>query len=234
MPKDLSLYLYPNKPKPMTNYGSFFLLSLFFFLLSSPLSIAQKGKWWKGNLHTHSYWSDGDDFPENIVKWYKDHGYHFLAMSEHNIFAEGEKWINLRKRRHGSESFQRLATHLSVEPIAYKVVEGDTLVRLSTFQQYKTHFQEPGKFLLIPSEEITDSYQDKPLHLNATNIYELVEPQHGKTLVEILQNNIDALKRPKGANQATHVYSYQSPQFWMGHDGTRPHCPEWRAFLRSL
>ncbi|MFN0066994.1 MAG: hypothetical protein ACKVYV_05090, partial [Limisphaerales bacterium] len=20
-------------------------------------------RWWKGNLHTHSFWSDGDDFP---------------------------------------------------------------------------------------------------------------------------------------------------------------------------
>ena len=24
-------------------------------------------RWWKGNLHTHSLWSDGDDYPETIV-----------------------------------------------------------------------------------------------------------------------------------------------------------------------
>ena len=35
--------------------------------------------YWKGNLHTHSLWSDGDDFPEMIVDWYKRHGYQFLA-----------------------------------------------------------------------------------------------------------------------------------------------------------
>ena len=186
----------------MKNYISFSLLTLIYLITLIPHCIAQKEKWWKGNLHTHSYWSDGDDFPENIIKWYKDHGYHFLALSEHNIFAEGEKWINLRKRRHGSESFRRLTSNLAIEPIPFKVVDGDTIVKLTTFQQYKTHFQEPGTFLLIPSEEITDSYQDKPLHLNATNIKELIEPQHGKTLVEILQNNIDALNCPKGTDQA--------------------------------
>ena len=26
-------------------------------------------RWWKGNLHTHSLWSDGDDYPEMIAGW---------------------------------------------------------------------------------------------------------------------------------------------------------------------
>ncbi|MGB1928179.1 MAG: hypothetical protein ACPHO8_02645, partial [Mariniblastus sp.] len=34
-------------------------------------------KYWRGNLHTHSLWSDGNDFPEMICKWYSDTGYHF-------------------------------------------------------------------------------------------------------------------------------------------------------------
>jgi len=44
--------------------------------------------WYKGNLNTHSYWSDGDDFPEMIMDWYKNHGYHFVSLSDHNILAE--------------------------------------------------------------------------------------------------------------------------------------------------
>ena len=187
-----------------------FLSSLF---LMSTLTLAQSEKWYKGNLHTHSYWSDGDDFPENIIKWYKDHGYHFLAMSEHNIFAEGEKWINLRKRRHGSQSFERLKNNLLVEPIAYKVEDGDTLVRLSTFLQYKSKFQESGKFLLIPSEEVTDKYKDKPIHLNASNIVDLVEPQHGKTLIDVLQNNIDALNAQRERTNIPMIIHINHPNF---------------------
>jgi len=24
-------------------------------------------RWWKGNLHTHTFWSDGDAFPEMVA-----------------------------------------------------------------------------------------------------------------------------------------------------------------------
>ncbi len=48
--------------------------------LAMPL-VAEEANWWKGNLHTHTLWSDGDDYPEQIAKWYKDHGYHFLIKA---------------------------------------------------------------------------------------------------------------------------------------------------------
>ncbi len=52
-------------------------------------------RWWKGNLHTHSFWSDGDDYPEMIIDWYKTAGYDFVALSEHNTLAEGERFIGV-------------------------------------------------------------------------------------------------------------------------------------------
>src|ERR1700686_3460472 len=51
--------------------------------------------YWKGNLHTHSLWSDGDDFPEMIADWYKRHGYQFLTLSDHNTLSDGERWIDI-------------------------------------------------------------------------------------------------------------------------------------------
>ncbi|MBI5769539.1 MAG: hypothetical protein HZA93_17320 [Verrucomicrobia bacterium] len=36
-------------------------------------------RWFKGNLHTQSLWSDGDDYPEMIADWYKRAGYHCLG-----------------------------------------------------------------------------------------------------------------------------------------------------------
>src|SRR5262245_2463070 len=52
-------------------------------------------RWWRGNLHTHTFWSDGDDFPESVVDWYKRNGYQFLALSDHNVFQEGTKWLSI-------------------------------------------------------------------------------------------------------------------------------------------
>jgi hypothetical protein len=43
-------------------------------------------KWYRGNTHTHARFSDGNDkndIPE-IAGWYKDAGYNFLLLSEHN------------------------------------------------------------------------------------------------------------------------------------------------------
>lgn len=40
--------------------------------------------WYKGNIHTHTTESDGDEKPEKVVSWYRRHGYDFLVLSDHN------------------------------------------------------------------------------------------------------------------------------------------------------
>lgn len=44
--------------------------------------------WFKGNTHTHTTMSDGDSPPEVAAQWYKDHGYRFLVLSDHNVFTD--------------------------------------------------------------------------------------------------------------------------------------------------
>ena len=38
----------------------------------------------RGNLHTHSNRSDGDSDPADVYAWYRDHGYDFVALTDHN------------------------------------------------------------------------------------------------------------------------------------------------------
>ena len=52
-------------------------------------------------------WSDGDDYPEQIAKWYKDQGYHFLALSDHNTLQVGERWVDVMKSRGGPPALQK-------------------------------------------------------------------------------------------------------------------------------
>ena len=40
--------------------------------------------WYKGNIHTHTDRSDGDADPDFVTTWYRDHGYDFLVLSDHN------------------------------------------------------------------------------------------------------------------------------------------------------
>jgi hypothetical protein len=50
----------------------------------------QNLNWYKGNTHTHTVNSDGDSTPDEVVRWYREHGYNFLVLSDHNYLTEVE------------------------------------------------------------------------------------------------------------------------------------------------
>ncbi|MCB0549421.1 MAG: CehA/McbA family metallohydrolase [Phaeodactylibacter sp.] len=46
-------------------------------------------RWYKGNTHSHTVLcGHADSTPEAVAAWYHDHGYHFLILSEHNLFID--------------------------------------------------------------------------------------------------------------------------------------------------
>lgn len=51
--------------------------------------------WFKGNTHTHTTESDGDSPPEVVARWYRDHGYAFLVISDHNVWTDPSKLSHL-------------------------------------------------------------------------------------------------------------------------------------------
>ena len=44
-------------------------------------------QWFKGNTHAHTIESDGDSPPEVVAQWYRDHGYNFLVITDHNVLV---------------------------------------------------------------------------------------------------------------------------------------------------
>ena len=46
----------------------------------------RKGGFLKGGLHCHTTRSDGDGTPESVIRMHYEHGYQFLALTDHNIF----------------------------------------------------------------------------------------------------------------------------------------------------
>ncbi len=53
----------------------------------------------KGNLHAHSSRSDGDSPPEEVIAWYRHHGYAFLALTDHNRFTDARTFAPLQDDR---------------------------------------------------------------------------------------------------------------------------------------
>lgn len=106
--------------------------------------------WFKGNLHTHTTNSDGDTGPEGVIRWYKDHGYNFLSITDHNF--------------------------------------------ITNVRDYKDFFTD--EFILIQGNEISDQFEKIPLHVLALGLYnDEVKPTGGESVLETLQNNVDAIRR---------------------------------------
>ena len=54
-----------------------------------------RGRWLKGNTHTHTLESDGDSPPQLVATWYKTHGYNFLVLSDHNVLVDPARFASL-------------------------------------------------------------------------------------------------------------------------------------------
>ena len=49
-----------------------------------------QGRWFKGNTHAHSLNSDGDSPVDVLLRWYREHGYQFTFVTEHEYFTDIE------------------------------------------------------------------------------------------------------------------------------------------------
>ena len=174
----------------------------FILLLSGLLLITCKSHetkqltWYKGNLHTHTYWSDGDEFPEMVLDWYKSKGYDFIGLSDHNTVAQEEKWVVIQKSPLYETSFQNYLAKFGSDWVEHKNDTGRVQVKLKTFDEYKAKMEGDG-FLIIPSEEISNYVGKIPVHINATNIQELISAPNGNTVAEAMQQSVDAVLKQR-------------------------------------
>ncbi|MBX3444749.1 MAG: hypothetical protein KF774_20280 [Planctomyces sp.] len=147
-------------------------------------------RWHKGNLHTHSHWSDGDDYLESIALWYRDSGYQFLVFTDHNVLPNTERWETIDKTRGGRRAFDKLLEKFP-DWVDHREHKGLHQVRLRTFDEVSQRLAVPGEFLLIQGEEISDHFDRLPIHLNAGNVREVIAPRGGDSVSEVIQNNVD-------------------------------------------
>jgi hypothetical protein len=115
-------------------------------------------RWYRGNTHTHTLESDGDSPPEYVARWYRNHGYRFLVLSDHNVLTDPARLAHL----------------------------------------------VDSTFILIPGEEVTSSFEQRPVHVNGLNLPRLVEPRTDPTLVGTIQKNVDAVREATGVPHINH------------------------------
>ncbi|MEO7368739.1 MAG: hypothetical protein ABIZ36_12335, partial [Gemmatimonadaceae bacterium] len=170
-------------------------------------------RWWKGNLHTHSLWSDGDDYPEMIVDWYQRHGYHFLALSDHNVLSDHERWIVVAASKGGDAAFAKYLGRFGEPWVEQRESGLGKQVRLKMLSEFRVPFEQAGKFLLIQSEEITGQFMKAPIHLNATNVQEAIAPPFGRTVTDVMQKMINSVVEQRQRTGVPMIPHINHPNF---------------------
>src|SRR5262245_59706642 len=131
-------------------------------LLTLPLAQADEAvpanpapRWWKGNLHTHTHWSDGDDFPEMVAEWYRTRDYNFLALSDHNVLQQGMRWMKAADiaGRGRDRVLPKYLERFGDQWVEQRGNGAALEIRLKPLDEFRALVEERGKFLMIPCEE---------------------------------------------------------------------------------
>lgn len=179
-----------------------------------PAPPAPAPKFWKGNLHTHTLWSDGDDYPEMVADWYKRHGYDFLSITDHNVLSDAERWVDENTRT--EKGLQKYLDRFGPAWVERREVGDKKQVRLKPLREFRSLLEEPGKFLLVPGEEISAGYAKSPVHVNGINLRDVLPAGKGDSVAETVDVNVRAVgaQRKKANWQMIAVLNH--PNFGWG------------------
>lgn len=191
-------------------------------------------RWFKGNLHCHSYWSDGRAFPDQAVRDYRDAGFDFCALTDHNRLEDDRDfWRKVEPEETGwppTVGRRNFDLYRAGFPHAeWRERDGATEVRLQTVGELVRRYSEPGRFLLMPGMEITrcDADFQRHMHMCYVNLGRSL-PGHEK----------DALVRgmPRGWDSARQIAeARREVQELASSLGDPPHVcfvchPHWRYY----
>ena len=174
-----------------------------------------KKDWYRGNTHTHTYWSDGDAAPDQVVAWYVDHDYDFLVLSDHNVMQEGNRWFPVSatgNRPLKQEHIELIEERFGPGWVEIRERDGTREMRLKTLVELREFCAQEG-FLLVPGEEVTDRWQKHDVHINAINNEGVIPPQHGNSVQDTLQRNLDAITANGQANNRPVLAHVNHPNF---------------------
>jgi|GEM_PF-130033 len=148
--------------------------------------------WHRGNLHAHTLWSDGQALPDTVVAWYRDHGYQFLALTEHDLLQDGERWIDASRL---PAAAREALPQVYADGADLRGHDGRDEVRLRRHDELVSRFSSPGQFLLLPGEEISDNVGPVSIHVNAVNLPVLVPPARLDDVNRTIEADFDAAGR---------------------------------------
>ena len=191
-------------------------------------------RWFKGNLHCHSYWSDGRAFPDQAIRDYRDAGFDFCALTDHNrLETDCDVWRKVEAEESGwppTLGRKNFELYRSEFPHAeWRERNGTTEVRLQTPDELIGHYNEPGRFLVMPGCEITrcDADYQRHMHMCYINLDSTLPASEKPGLVQGMPRGWDSARQIAEAHREVEALAASL--------GNPPHLsfvchPHWRYY----
>ena len=155
-----------------------------------------KKRWYKGNMHCHTYWSDGRAFPDQAIRSYLEAGYDFCAVTDHNRMGENrDSWRKVEAEETGwppTVCRRNFDIYRKEFPWAeFREANGSTEVRLQTLTELIKRYSKPERFLVMRGMEITrcDANYQRHMHMNYVNLDAPVPELEKASLVQGMQRD---------------------------------------------
>lgn len=164
--------------------------------------------------HAHTLERRGR-FPEMVAEWYRTHNYNFLGVSDHNVLGQGMRWMKAADiEKLGGDTVLKKYEDRFGSAWVKRQTEGNLEYRLKPLDEFRPLVERRGKFIMIPSEEISDKAEGVPVHINASNVREVIELS-GKTVREAIEATRSVEEQAKKGGPRN-LSSLESSQFRLG------------------
>ena len=180
--------------------------------------------WKKGALHTHTYWSDGRGFPEQMVKAYRDLEFDFACFTDHNVYSEDPLLWQQVFPEEGAwpcvisqERYDDYKNNFS-DSIEEKTYSFKTYVRVKPFAEVAESMSEKGRFVLIGGAEFTGSITGRlgfahVMHAIYLNVKKTFPYLSGDDAAQTLALNYEQYRRVAQSQQESSLFMLCHP-FW--------------------
>ena len=144
--------------------------------IAANAALPGKKRWYKGNMHCHTYWSDGRAFPDQAIRSYRDAGYDFCAVTDHNRIGENRDFWRKVEPTEGGWPPLVCRRNFDVYRKEFPWAEtrernGAAEVRLQTLTELIERYAKPGEFLVMRGMEITRcGAASRHMHMNYVNL----------------------------------------------------------------
>src|SRR6266536_3027 len=149
---------------------------------------APAAKWYKGNTHSHSWNTDADIPPDNIVRWYREQKYNFLVLTDHDTVTDVAPLNALLAPS------PLVGSTPGIPYTPFMVLPGEEVT------DHYSPSEAKGQPALGGERDLTL----KQIHVTAMNLREPVAPQGGTSVLDALQRDVDAVRAAGGIPIVNH------------------------------